>query len=176
MKKYHFFVLFLVFWIFVWSTYSGLNNLSIDKKIKSLEPFYNKNALIAWEVDYLYKKEEKYNSYIVKLLSINNNKDIGSKFLLKVWTNVKLNEKEIISFTSKIDKIDNFSNKFDYVKFMQSKWVFFEVNFPQVEINWDFDKSNIVDKIVTNVRQKILNEINSLYPKNEWAFLAWILQ
>lgn len=171
LKKYHFFVIILVLWIFIWTIYYWVSNILIDKKLKHFESLTSEHSIV-WKVDYLYKKYENYNSYIVDIISIDD-KSLKWKFLLKASNNINLEEKENISLKSKIDKIDNFW-EFNYKKFMLSKWVYFEISFPTIERKWN-QNTNIVDKIIMNTRQTILANIFDIYPKNEWNLLAWIL-
>lgn len=173
MRKYHFFVIYLVLWIFLWSIYSWTNNYLIENKNILLNNYYDKEVFVIWKVEYLYKKEENYNSYIVKLLSIDD-KNIKVKFLLKTSNNIIFDDNSIISFSNKINKIDNFQDNFNYKKFMLSKWVYFASVFPyDIKIGWK--NENILDKIIYKVRQEILIQIKEIYPRNEWDLLAGIL-
>ena len=175
LKKYHYFIVIIVFWIFLWLIYSQNNNYFIKKYENYFKDYYSKEVYIIWKVDYLYKKEEKAISYVVDILSINNiSQNHNLKFLLKTPPNIKLDNNENIWIKTNIEQLKNFTPNFNYVRFMQSKDIYFVVNYPKMDFLWK-DKSNNFENNLSLFRQKIIDIIYSLYPKNEAVLLAWIL-
>lgn len=171
MKKHHFFVLFLFFWLSFWVLYWINNNSKVFYKNYLINNYSEAN--IIWEVKSIYKKEESYNSYIVKVLEFDW-KIIDTNFLLKTSKSLQLNYKDIIYLKTKVDKIDNFTDKFNYEKYLNSKNIFFISNYPDItEIKKQ--KLNKYESIIIHSRQSIINSINNIYPKSEADLLSWIL-
>lgn len=173
-KRHHFFVVILWVWIFLWSIYSWVNNHFIDKNIKLTSSIIDKELNIKAEVLELYKKSENYNLYILKLNSLENTQGYNFNFLLYYPKNYILEKWWIVSFSSKITKIDNFSDTFNYEKFLQTKDVYFQVFANNIEI-LEKNKLSKFEQFIFHTRQNILTLVYNIYPKDEAVFLAWIL-
>lgn len=174
LKKYHFFLLIIAFWIFLGWVYSWINNYYILQNLSDIEKYYDKKVFIKAEVQELYKKWENNNSYILKINSLDNKTNFKINFLLYYPKNYIIEKWQIISLNSKIIKIDNFSDNFNYQKFMLSNNVYFQV----FESNLEFiskKKFSKLTNLIINTRQKILETVYNIYPKNEAIFLAGIL-
>lgn len=174
LKRHHFFVYINILWIFLGLIYCSINNYYISQKISILNDYTTWENYIEGEIIELYKKSSNYNSYMVKIISFEENKNFNFNFLLYTNTNLLLEEWQIIGFTSKIDNINNFADNFNYIKFMQSKNIYFSVNKPNIEFIWQQELWKL-SKIVRNFRKNILYTINEMYPKNEAVFLAGLL-
>lgn len=173
-KKHHFFVLFIWLWIFLGSIYSWINNINIENNLFMTQKIIEKDVFIKAEVEKIYKKSTNNNSYILKIISINDNKNYDFKFLAYLPKNIVLEKWQIIYTKSKIDKIDNFSNNFDYIKYMQLQNVFFITYIKNIEII-DKNELSLLTNFSIQFRQKFIEIINEIYPKNEASFLSWIL-
>lgn len=154
--------------------YSQVNNYYIWQNISKINNYFDKEVIIEAELSDLYKKQNDNNIYIFKIISFNNYSNFDFNFLLYTSSNIALSKWQIIKFQSKINKIENFTGNFNYIKFMQSKNVYFSVYKPKIEFLpynniWDFDK------YIINFRQKFINIIYNIYPKNEAIFLSWLL-
>jgi len=174
MKKYHFFVIIIAFWIFLWWIFSGINNYYIWQNLSKIKNYYNKEVFIKAEVLELYKKWETNNSYILKIISINENPNFHFNFLLYFPKNLILESGQIISLNSKIIKIENFTDNFSYEKFMLSRKVYFQVFASKLDL-WEKKELWKTKKFIYDFRQKFLNIIFENFPKNEANLLAWIL-
>jgi competence protein ComEC len=80
---------------------------------------------------------------------------------------------DMILWKSKIELIKNFWD-FEYKKFLLAKNIYFKSFFYSIEKVWT-NKQNIILKKIDFVRQKLLDTIFELYPKQEAIFLGWIL-
>ncbi len=173
-KKHHFFVYFLVIGIFFWFFHAGYTNYYISQKISQIQPYYEQNISITSEIISLYKKTSNYNSYMVKIISFDTSKKFDFQFLLFTNNNLILEPWQIINFIGEIKPIDNFSQNFNYVKFMQSKNIYFSIYKPNIEFIWKNDWWKI-SQIIRHFRVNILQTIHQVYPKNEAVFLAGLL-
>lgn len=173
-KKYHFFVLFNILWIFFWLIYSWTYNYFIWQNLLKIDDYYFKEVVVIWESLELYKKQTDYNIYILKLVSLDTKKDFDFYFLLYTNPNIILNKWQIIKFKSKINKIENFSDSFNNVKYMQSKNVYFSVFKPKIEFISEKKLSKPENYIIA-FRKKFLDIIYQIYPQKEASFLSWLL-
>lgn len=174
LKRYHFLFFMLSIWILFWGLYTWTYNHFLDKKIEFISDYYDKKVEISWVIKRLYKKENNYNSYVVTINLIDSIKNDNINFLIKVSKNYELNENDIILLKTKVDKIDNFSQNFNYEKYLLSKRIYFISNFPEVDII-DKKKVNFLYEKVIIIRNILQAQIKNLYPNDEWAFLSWIL-
>lgn len=174
MKKYHLFLFIIALWFTFWIFYSGVNNYFIGNKEIFIEKFYEQNSTIIAEVKQLYKKSAHSYSYIIHTYSVDGVSLYGIDGLIYYPSNYVLEIGDIITFQWKIIKIDNFSDSFDYQKFLQSKNIFFQSFVNNVEI---IDKIHISEwrQFIIDIREKMLEIVYNMYPKNEAIFLAWIL-
>lgn len=173
-KKYHFFVCIIGIGIFLGGFYSGIYNYFIDQKIVKLQDFYGQSVVVTWEVQELYKKSKNYNSYMVQTHTLDNYTGFWVNFLLYYPKNYVLEKGQVISFSSKISQIENFSETFHYQKFLQTKNIYFQVFVNSVDFISTKELSKI-QKIILNTRQNILDIVYNMYPKDEAVFLAGIL-
>lgn len=173
-KKHHFILIIIWFWLTIWSVFTWTNNHFVIKNQYFISNFFDKEVLITWEIKELYKKSPDYNSYILKLNSIWNYKIIDTYSLIYYPKNYILKKWDIISTKTKLKEIDNFSNNFNYKKYLLSKNIYFQIFPYQLEIT---DKRNLskLDIFLINTRQNIIDKIYSLYPNQEAIFLWWIL-
>ncbi len=174
MKKHHLFIIIIAFWVFLWWIYAWINNYHIWQNVSKIEIYYDRQAFIKAEVEELYKKWETNNSYILRVISINEKTNFPFNFLLYVWSNLTLEKWQVISLDTKITKIDNFSENFNYEKYMFSKNVYFQVFAWNIEFLEKKDLWKMMNFII-HFRQKFLSLIFEIYPKDEANFLAWIL-
>lgn len=173
-EKHHFFILFIWLWIFLGSFYSWINNINIWQKESLIQKIINKDLIINAEVLELYKKSKNNNSYILKVNSLNDLNNYNVNFLLYYPKNYILEKWQIISLKTKITKIDNFSDNFNYEKFLQTKNVYFQVYDNNVDLKEKKELSKI-ENFIINIRQNLLKIVYNLYPKDEAVFLAWLL-
>lgn len=173
-KKHHFFVLFLVGWIFLWTIYSCISNIFLLNKINEIKALYGEKSYIVWQVDELYKKSPNFDTYILNIVSINNKKWYSQNFLLRVPKNIILDNKQIIWFQTILQPVENFDPTFNYQKFLLLKNIYFVVWNTQIEFLWQKSLSKI-ENFILWFRENILLTIKSLYPKNEATFLSGIL-
>lgn len=173
-KRGYFFVCIIGVGIFLWWFYSGTYNYFVSQKIVKLQDFYEQSAVITWEIQELYKKSINYNSYIVQTRTIDNYTGFWVNFLLYYPKNYILEKGQSISFSSKISQIENFSETFNYQKFLQTKNIYFQVFVNSVDLISTKELSKI-QRIILNTRQSILDIVYNMYPKEEAVFLAGIL-
>ena len=166
-KKYFIILLFIVIWSILGLFSSYIANQKIAEKLKILEPLYNIEQNIIWKIIWVKKITDFKSEYIIQL-------DNKVKWLILIPSNFNIRKGDIINFTEKITKIENFNNSFNYEKFSYSKNIFFKINARSINIIWKEELHPIRNKI-DNVRIILLEKINHLYPKEEAIFLWWIL-
>lgn len=166
LKKHHFFCFFIVLWIFLWNIFWIYNIYKINKNNDFLINYYNSKKEINGEVMYLYKNKKWIYTYT---LNIKNKNDIS--FILK--TKFKLKKWEIIKWIFYIKQIENFSQNFNYQKYMLSKNIYFEAT-GNYEVIW-YKKPNFIIIFIQNFRDKTLLIIKEIFPINEANFLWWLL-
>jgi len=177
-KKFldYFIILFIIFfssliWIFVSEKNIALLNSNLTKvQIYDDNKYHN----FSWKIIDLYKKTDFDSSYILELKTIDNKK-INSKILwiIKIPNNYKLEFWDIIKTKAKIQIIRDFSD-FSYSKFMLSKNIYFKSNLFSLEKIWK-EKQNIILQKINKTREKLLDIIYLIYPKQEAIFLGGIL-
>jgi len=167
-KKFGIFFIVFFFWLLFWIIYSDYNLSKINEKENILIPYLGQKENLVFEIESLYKKQENYTSYIAKLEKVwdKNLKNIDIKILLKIPGNYLLKSKDIISSKSKLDIIDNFSETFNYKKFLKSKWVFASSYLYSFELIWAYEK-NKLEIYIEFIRQKFLSSIKSIFPPDE---------
>ena len=186
-KKYFIYIISFIFWAILWIFFSYYSNLSISNKLSSLESFYNIQTKIIAQVEDISKFSDFKTEDKIKLIklstdsfsSLNTSKkdDINNTnlyWLINIPSNFKIKKWDIIEIEWKIEKIENFNSSFDYKNYLLSKGIYFKINSSKINIIWKIKRNFIVDK-VDRVRQKLLDTIYKLYPKEEAIFLAWIL-
>jgi len=173
-KKYLYYLLIIIlWWIFgVFISQYTLDNIK-DKNafISSINNTKNEYIL---EIKELTKKQAWKNQYSAKILDISNLKiindtvvliNVPSTYTLSIWDKIKTN--------SKLFQFNNTSS-FQYKEFMNSKNIYASMNIFSFENIWHSNQNKI--KIYAkNIREKFLDIIYKLYPKNEAIFLGWIL-
>lgn len=185
-KKYLIIIVFITIWGSFWLLSSHIANEVISEKLKLLEPYYDYKYNVSWEIIWVNKIKDFESEYIIKLIEISriNNinywnflslqENIIIKWLITIPSNFDIKKWDIIQFSEKFQKIENFNNNFDYEKYYQSKNIYFKVNAWSINNIWNVQANFIIYKI-DNIRQILLDKINKLYPKEEAIFLWWIL-
>ncbi|MDD5769514.1 MAG: ComEC/Rec2 family competence protein [Candidatus Gracilibacteria bacterium] len=172
-KKYHLFLIILAFGVFIGLNYSAVNNYFISKNISKVKLYYDEEVNInAYVVD-IYKKTSNYNSYILKTNFIEN-KNINLQFLLYVKPNLSLENNQIINIKGNLKEIKNTSSNFNYVKFLQSKNIYFALYYPEIEFNGNKKVSYLFNKVL-DFKKGIIKITKEVYPKNEADFLLGLL-
>lgn len=171
-KKLVVFYIFITIWFLFWITISSFNLEKININEKYLEKYYLREYNYAYEIKELYKKDESYNSYIVKVKKIwDDIVDKNINWLVYLPSNYIFNKADTIQTNSTIlviDKVD----KFDYKNYMLSKSIYFKSYVYDLKLvsKWEW----ILTKLEL-FRMKILDSINKIYPKEEAILLSWIL-
>lgn len=80
----------------------------------------------------LYKVWEDKNIYELNLLNIWNTNYQNINFLMTIPNNLALEKNTQLEIEWKILKIDNFSQNFDYKKFLLSKDIYFNMYYPKI--------------------------------------------
>ncbi len=168
LKKHHKFVIFLALGLFFWILYSYIFNTFILEKQKFIDNYLDKNVFIKAEIIELNKQNDYWNTYLAKIY----NKKIN--FLLQTWTNSSLEKWQIISFTWKIEEISNFSQNFNYSKYLLSKNIYFKTSSFNYKIEWNKKLSSFESKTI-KLRKIIFKNITDLYPKKEAILLSGLL-
>jgi competence protein ComEC len=172
-KRYIIILLIIIIWSIFWLIISNLHLVKIKENETFIEKYYLRNYNYEFEVKDLYKKNDNYNSYTVKIIKIDWI-DVDKKiyWLVHISNNLALEKWNILATNSQILNIDNIDDIDNYKEFLLSKNVYFKsyiYNFKVIKKIDNFFVS--VDKF----RTKILNIINKIYPEEEGIFLSWIL-
>ncbi len=172
-KRYIFLLLFIILGSIFWLLISNSHLYKIKENEVFLEKYYLRNYNYELEVKQLYKKNENYNSYIVKIDKIDwINVDKKLYWLVYISNNLLLEKWNILSIYSQILNIDNVDSIDNYKNFLLSKNVYFKFYL------YNFKVIKKIDNIFVSAdkfRTKILNIINKIYPEEEGIFLSWIL-
>ncbi len=172
-KKYIVLLLFIIIGSIFWLLISNSNLVNIKENQTFLEKYYLRKFDYELDVKQLYKKNENYNSYIVKISKIDwIDVDKNVYWIVYISNNLWLEKWNILSTDSQILNIDNVDNISNYKNLLLSKNIYFKsylYNFKIVKRKNNFFVS--VDKF----RTKILNIINKIYPEDESIFLSGIL-
>lgn len=168
-KKHQKIVLLIAFWVFCWTLYSGVKNISIIEKNQYISQFYWKELFIKAEIIDLYKQNDFWKTYKAKL---DNKLDID--FLLQTSSNLNLEKWQKVSFVWNILKIDNFVDTFNYVKYLQSQNIYFKAKPYNIDLKWS-RKLSKYEVFVINLRKIVLSNIDKIYPKRESILLSGLL-
>lgn len=173
-KKHHIFIVLIWLWFMVWSMWTSISNYHIIQKESIINNYNNKEIVVIWEIEKLYKKSENYNSYIIKTKSIDGVKIWNIKWLLYYSKTYALSKWDIIKTKVKLDKIENFDPMFNYIRYMESKNIYYSLFSSSLDIIntrqlWYLEKSTI------NLRSYIIDQINTLYSRDEANLLSGIL-
>ena len=179
-KLYFIYFSFLLIWFIFWVFTSNNYLENIDKNLHFIEVYDNNfYSELKIEIKDTYKIKEYENEYIVKLININDidllAENIEILWLVKIAKNFKVQSWDIIKSKAKIILINDF-NEFEYKNFMLSKNIYFKAYLPFIDNIWD-NRQNIILKNIDILREKSLNIIYEIYPKNEaiflWGILLW---
>lgn len=191
-KKFGIYFIISFIWTLLWLAYSSYNLEKLDDSKNYINPYIWENLEIEASVESIYKKTPDYTSYIAKLEKITPPSSLVANFpprlrgtkgelalkqikvLLKIPGNYPLASKAIIKTKTKLEKIENFSQNFNYEKFLESKWVFATSYLYSYETIWSYPK-NKIELSLDFIREKFLNSIKSIFPPDEANLLAWIL-
>lgn len=175
-KKFGIYFIISFIWMLLWLAYSSYNLEKLEDSKKYINPYIWENLEIESSIESIYKKTPDYTSYIAKLEKIKSQdfKWKQIKILLKIPGNYPLENKSIIKTKTKLEKIENFSQNFNYEKFLESKWVFATSYLYSYETIWSYPK-NKIELSLDFIREKFLNSIKSIFPTDEANLLSWIL-
>jgi len=173
-KKEHILTVTIGVGILFWMVWSGWNVATIQEKERIIVEFDEKKVIVVAKIDNLYKKSDHYNSYILHTISIDTAPVSGIYGLVYYPKNLSLEKWDIVQFDTRIKKIDNFSEGFSYIRFAQTKNIYFSI-FPHIGIRIDSEPVSLFIRSIDALRAKMLATIFSLYPKNEAVFLGGIL-
>ena len=164
-----------ILWLLLWFLISQNNIENINKKENILKKYYNnKKYEIIFKIWNIHKIDNSNIEYNSKLLKIWNNK-VKSKIYanIKITKNNKLKKWNILKTNTKLYEIKDFDN-FSYKKYMLSKNIYFKSNIYDFKIIDNIELYKI-EKYIIKIRNKFLNSIYKIYPKEEAIFLGWIL-
>ncbi|MDD5212846.1 MAG: ComEC/Rec2 family competence protein [Candidatus Gracilibacteria bacterium] len=156
--------------------YSSYNLDKIEHSQNYINQYIGKNLEIEASIESLYKKTPDYTSYIAKIEKIKSRDFKGKqiKVLLKIPGNYPLADKSIIKTKTKLEKIENFSQNFNYEKFLNSKGVFATSYLYSYETIGAYPK-NKIETSLDFIKEKFLNSIKSIFPPDEANLLSGIL-
>jgi len=171
-KKHHTFIVIIMIWLWMWFFYSQINIYKIQQNYSKIEYLYGKKHYIESVVIDNYRHTENFNSYILKTKTINQ-EIYEFNFILRVPKNFNLNIWDIILLEEKIEKVSNFDN-FNYERFLLTKDIYFIIYSNNFHNKWSETK-NKAKIYFTNLREKLISNIKSMYPQNEAILLSGIL-
>lgn len=173
--KKHIIILIYVFFSFLLGIYiSDTYQKKIELKAWSIKTSINKTSQIQFKIIHTHSKKDFSSQYKAKVLKIwNQTLNTNLYILVDIPVNFKILPWESFQWNFKLNEIEDF-NGFSYKKYMISKNIFATGYLNSIEKIWESD-SNILQKNIYHIREFLLNNINSLYPKNEAIFLWWIL-
>lgn len=167
-------IIFIIITVFIWIFISN-NQVNIDSYIyKKYESINNKEIELSVKI---LNKEKITNENIVykwKIIDLRQESELNGINTL-IYSNpfYKLNYWDIITYKSKVYKFENFDN-FDYKNYMFSNKVYFKTYLNYIEEK--IEKESYI-KSLSLFRQKLLDNINKIYPKQEaiflWGILLW---
>lgn len=159
-----------IIWIFV----SNINLLKIEQNLRFIKNFDDKVEIIS-EIQEIKEIKNWEIVYKWKILSIENQtpeNTINSEIFIKEkW--YRLKKWQVIKNISKIYVYEDFG-WFSYKNYMISNWYYFKQFANKYEKLEKKEIFKLEEKII-NFREKLLEIIKEIYPKNEAIFLGWIL-
>lgn len=162
----------LVFWVVIGAGSSIYHGKIIDINISILDRYeWQKNTYI-WTISDVYKRSDFHDDYLVKVRQINHlsiKSDMHA--IIRVPKNFSLHPGQEISFEWKMYFLEDFW-EFSYKKYMYSRSIYFKTNVSN--IGHISESKNMLYYLYDN-RQKLLERISRIYPKNEAIFLGGIL-
>lgn len=170
-------IILTIMWITLWIIVSEINLQNIEHKEQILVKYYNnQKQIIRFEIQNTNKIGEFKIEYIAKIISIWEEKiNSNIKAIVKFSKNNELKKWQVIESNIKIYEFKDFEG-FAYKKYMLSKNLFFTTNIYSYEIIWK-NEINVIEKSIINIRQKMLDSIYEMYPKEEaiflWGILLW---
>lgn len=174
LKKYHFLLLTGVLGIFVGVWYGFWHSMESNYKYQLLEPYYEKHISAVWTIQQIQKKDQNGHSYKVDIESINGQDFENIAFLVKVSPAFSPDFKQKILISWKLDKVDNFSQKFDYKKYLQTQGMYGIVSYADIEKSGTGEYFAF-QKYIFDFKEKILQAIYHQFPQKEALLLAGIL-
>lgn len=176
-KKNLFIIISIIIWIFFWSIYSYNYVNKVQNKQKVISNYFdNKKHKLVSEIVSTYKVYDFERKQVIKVLTIDENKiDKDIYLLATIPINYKTKIWDIIIWEEKLNKVENFADNFDYIRFMQSKNIYSLVYFNHINIDWN--NASKFKKYLSDFRQNFLSTINDIFPKEEaiflWGILIW---
>lgn len=168
--------LFLFLWILSGFLLSNYNNNQIQSNfdiLKNETHYYNQKITIKWEVENLYKENDYYKMYILKINNLNlRHIDNKIKLILNVPINISFKNWDNIEFESRITKIDKI-NDFEYDKYLLLRNIYGQTYGYKISKT----TNNIwkLSQIIINTKEILLDKISKIYPEKESGILSWIL-
>lgn len=173
-KKYLYYIFFILLWWIIWIFISQTHINQINIKNDYLNKFNTEKNSYNLEIKDITKKEQYKNQYSAKIHSINNvNLTHDVIILINLSNTYELSIWEKIQTESKLYMLKN-SSDFQYKDFMNSKNIYASINIYNFDKIWKVSE-NIIFRSARKIREKFLEIIYKLYPKNEAIFLWWIL-
>gem|GEM_PF-2051412 len=169
-KKEHLLIMSVGLGIMFGLVWSGWNVSNIVQKEQIIENFDGEKVLIVAKVDNLYKKSDQYNSYILHTISIDTVPIPDIYGLVYYPKNLSLKKGDVVHFETRLQKIDNFSEGFSYIRFAQTKNIYFSI-FPNIGTVQNHIPPPKFIQTIDTLRANMLEKIFDLYPKNEAVFL-----
>lgn len=173
-KKYLYYIFFILLWWIIWIFISQIHINQVNTKNDYLDNFNTEKYSYNLEIKDIKKKEQYKNQYSAKIHSINDVNLTHDIFILINLSNTyELSIWEKIQTESKLYILKN-SSDFQYKNFMNSKNIYASINIYNFDKIWKVSE-NIIYRSARKIREKFLEVIYNLYPKNEAIFLWWIL-
>lgn len=174
-KKYKNILIISIIWFLLWISISNYNLNKINLSQNKMINYYDwKNYNMIFVIDKINKIDDFQKQYIARLIEINwdniNNKIYA---LLNIDKNYDIWKWYKIKTKTKLFEIKDF-NWFEYKNYMLSKHIYFTSNIYVFEIIQKLE-INKIEKYLINLRNKFLDNIYSIYTKEEAIFLWWIL-
>lgn len=170
-KKYIILYLFILLWSTFWIYFSENKINTIENNKNYLEKYFLRKDVFNFEIKEIYKKEDSFNSYVVKILNINWDKALKNiNWLIYIPSNYSFHKWDILKSDIQIQKIIN--KNLSYTNYLLSKNIYFSAYIYNLERIWK--KPNFLTYL-DDFRMIIIDIVDKIYPKNEWILLAWIL-
>lgn len=178
--------IFAIIWFICGILISFYELSNIYKNLEFLDKYFNNSKYeLTFEINDLYKikdYENQYTARIIKIKNINIDKKNNINWLLTISWKFKLKKGDLIKTNSNIkkivtnfksDRIRNFSD-FSYDKYFFSKDIYFTSYIYNYQNIWHIEQSSFY-VFIEEFRNKFLEILNNIYPKEEAIFLWWIL-
>lgn len=175
-KKFLYYLAIIILWWIIWISFSQYEIIQIDSKNKFINRNISQYENFTLEILELSKKEKNDNFYISKILKKDNEVLSQEIFIeIKVANMYKLDTWNIIDTKIKLYPFQN-TDTFAYKHYMNSKNIYASAFINSFELIGS-KEIFIWKKYAKNIREKLLDIIYKIYPKNEaiflWGILLW---